>query len=39
MPDTKPLEDGLKEAFEWYVGNMDKVNKKPFIEYIDANLV
>lgn len=39
MPDTKPLEDGLKEAFEWYVGNMDKVNEKPFIEYIDANLV
>ena len=39
MPDTKPLEDGLKEAFEWYVGNMDKVNKKPFVEYIDANFV
>lgn len=39
MSDTKPLEDGLKEAFKWYVGNMDKVNKKPFIEYIDANFV
>lgn len=38
MQDMKPLEEGLREAFDWYVENMDKVNKKPFIEYIDANL-
>lgn len=39
MQEVKPLEEGLREAFDWYVENMDKVNKKPFIEYIDANLV
>ena len=39
MQEVKPLEEGLREAFDWYVKNMDKVNKKPFIEYIDANLV
>lgn len=39
MPDVKPMKEGLKEAFEWYRNNMEKVNKKPFIEYIDNNLV
>lgn len=38
MPETKPLSEGLKEAFKWYKNNMDKVNKKPFTEYIDNNL-
>lgn len=38
MPETKPLKEGLKEAYDWYVNNPDKVNKKPFIEYIDSNL-
>ena len=38
MPDTKPLSEGLNEAFEWYKNNKDKVNKKPYIEYIDNNL-
>ena len=38
MENTKTLEEGLKESFEWYVNNQDKVNKKPFIEYIDKNL-
>lgn len=39
MPDVKPMKEGLKETFEWYRNNMEKVNKKPFIEYIDNNLV
>ena len=39
MKDVKPLEQGLREAFEWYEGNKDKVNKKPLIEFIDRNLV
>lgn len=39
MPDVKPMKEGLKEAFEWYRNNMEKVNKKPFIEYIDNDLV
>ena len=38
LPDIKDLKEGLKESFEWYKGNMDKVIKKPFIEYIDSNL-
>ena len=39
MPDTKPLSQGLSEAFEWYRENTDKVNKKPFFNYIDNRLV
>ena len=38
MPETKPLDEGLKEAFEWYKNNTDKVIKKPFFDYIDKNL-
>ncbi len=37
-PETKSLEEGLKEAYYWYVDNQDKVNKKPFIEFIEKNL-
>lgn len=39
MPETKSLEEGLKEAFEWYAENMDKVNKKDYFNFIDTNLV
>ena len=39
MPDVKSLKEGLQEAFEWYINNMDKVNKKPFMDYIDSNLI
>lgn len=39
MPNVKPLQDGLKEAFEWYIDNQGQVNKKPLIEFIDSNLV
>lgn len=35
---TLSLEDGLKESYEWYIKNMDGVNKKPFIEFIDNNM-
>lgn len=38
MPDTIPMEQGLREAFEWYVSNSDQVAKKPYIEYIDGKL-
>ena len=38
MPDTKPLEEGLSEAFAWYRQNQDQVEKKPFFEYIDKYL-
>ena len=40
MPDTVPLDQGLKEEFEWYRNNLDSVyNRKPYMEYIDNNLV
>lgn len=38
MPETEQLKGGLSEALEWYLGNMDKVNKKPYIEYIEGKL-
>lgn len=38
MPETKPLEEGLKEAYEWYKDNGDKIIKKPYFEFIDNNL-
>ena len=38
MPETKPLEEGLKEAYQWYKDNGDKVIKKPYFEFIDNNL-
>lgn len=38
MPVTTKLEDGLKESYRWYLGHSDAVNKKAFIQYIDAHL-
>ena len=38
MPDVKDLYEGLKEAFIWYKDNSDKVNKKPYIEFIENEL-
>lgn len=37
MPETVPLAEGLKEAYAWYVENGDKVYKKPYFAYIEAN--
>lgn len=39
MPDEKDLYKGLEESFMWYRGNSDKVNKKPFFEFIDSTLI
>ena len=36
---TVDLEEGLKEAFEWYKDNQDKVSKRPYFAYIDEHLV
>lgn len=38
MSETKPLYEGLKESYEWYRNHMDKVNKKPMMEFIDREL-
>ena len=37
MSDVKPLDEGLEESYLWYINNQDKVNRKPYIEYIDNN--
>ena len=37
MPDTMPLQDGLKRAYAWYTGHKEEVVRKPFIEYIDSH--
>lgn len=38
MKDVTPLREGLKEAYEWYINNKEKVAVKPYIQYIDENL-
>lgn len=37
MPNVKLMEEGLKDAFAWYLDNQDKVTKKDYIKYIDEN--
>lgn len=37
--DTISLEEGLRESAEWYLANENEVNKKPYFDYIDRNLV
>lgn len=38
MPETVPLEQGLKEEFDWYKNNRDSIyNRKPYIEYIKSS--
>ena len=40
MPDTVPLEQGLKEEFDWYRENPDSIDhRKPYMAYIDSNPV
>ena len=39
MPQTGSLFEGLQDAFGWYIENGDKVNKKPFMAYINQNLM
>lgn len=38
-PKCISLEDGLKESAAWYLTNESEVNKKPYFDYIDTNLV
>lgn len=38
-PHTIALEEGLKEAAQWYATHETEVNKKPYFKYIDENLV
>lgn len=38
MKNVKPLDVGLRESYEWYVGHRESVRKKPLLEYIDRSL-
>ncbi len=38
MDSVTDLEEGLREAWEWYRKKGDKVNRKQYFEYIDRNL-
>lgn len=38
LDDLTPLLDGLKESYDWYIKNKEKVKRKPLIEYINDNL-
>ena len=35
---TIPLQQGLEQAYQWYINNKDSVVKKNLIQYIDENL-
>ncbi len=35
ITDTKDLETGLRESFEWYVEHKEEVNRKEYIKFID----
>lgn len=38
MTDVKPLEEGLKQSYDWWKNNRGEVRRKNLIEYIDKNL-
>lgn len=38
LDDLTPLLDGLKESYDWYIKNKEKVKRKLLIEYITDNL-
>lgn len=39
FPQITPLQEGLQEAAAWYLSHEGEVNKKPYLAYIDENLV
>ena len=38
MPEVKPMEQGLKESYDWYKENRELVRVKPLIQYIDEKM-
>lgn len=38
MGETMDMEEGLKEALDWYQKNPSLVERKPYIEFIDSHL-
>ena len=38
MPETKPIEEGLRQSYAWFLDNRAEVRRKPFFEFIDKDL-
>lgn len=38
MPEVKPLEEGLRQSYEWFAANRELVVRKPLLEFIADNL-
>lgn len=38
MPEVKPLEEGLRQSFEWFAENRELIARKPLLEFIGNNL-
>ena len=38
MSGVTPIEEGLYDAFQWYKGNKNAVNRKPLIDFIDNEI-
>ena len=38
MPEVKPLAEGLKESYAWYMEHQDMITRKPYLEYIDREI-
>ena len=38
MPEVKPLEEGLRQSYEWFTANRELVVRKPLLEFIAKNL-
>ena len=38
MPETKPLEDVLKQSYAWFKNNRGEVRRKNYFEFIDKDL-
>ena len=39
MPEVKPLAEGLRETYAWFRENRDAVMRRPYMEYIDQNIL
>ena len=38
MSNLKPFEESIRESYEWYICNQDKVVRKEYMRYIDENI-
>lgn len=38
MPEVKPLEEGLRQSYEWFAENRELIARKPLLEFIGNSL-